>query len=153
MQYIAGIFVAIGSVVWWMVQNFLPFLIKKYGISAVKFAIQKSISVLVVLVTVSFYFAVIVFISESYTQFRAIAAFFQDPAALSSKVGVSSGLDNWECFIYLFNTSGMAAGFNSAIHFGLTVFIFLFFRGLYGITQKTTVIISAEVSKMLKTAY
>lgn len=153
MQSIAGIFIAIGSVVWWFVQKFLPFLIKKYGLGAVRFAIQKSISVLVVLVTVSFYFAVIVFISESYTQFRIIAAYFQDPAALSSKVGVSSGLGNWECFIYLFNTSGMAAGFNSAIHFGITVFIFFFFRSLYKITQKTTVIISAELSRLMRASY
>ena len=153
MQFIASIFVAIGSIIWWVVQNFLPYFVKKYGIGAVKFAIQKSISVLVVLVTVAFYASVIVFISESYTMFREISLFFQDPSILPSKVGVSEGQDLWSCFIYLLGCSGMSAGFNSAISFGITVFIFFFLRGLYAITQKTLTTVSAELKRMMRSVY
>lgn len=153
MQYIAGIFVAIGSAMWWLVQNFLPFFIKKYGRGAVRFAIQKSVSSLVILVTLAFYASVIVFISESYTMFREISQFLQDPTLLPSKVGVSGGQDLWSCFIYLFDCSGMRAGFNSGINFGITVFIFFFLRGLYSITQKTVSQLSAEIKRMMKSVY
>ena len=72
---------------------------------------------------------------------------------MPSKVGVSEGQDLWSCFIYLLDCSGMSAGFNSAISFGITVFIFFFLRGLYAITQKTVTTLSAEINKMMKSVY
>ena len=148
MAFLINIVVSLGSVIWWVVQKFFPFLIKKFGLMAVKGGIQKIISALVILVSVAFYGAVIVFISQTYTIFKDFVAILNNPAA--SSLGGGAGSKYLECFMNLLNASGIAAGFNAAFSFGISVLIFFFLRGLYSITQKTTKIISDEVSKSLK---
>jgi len=148
MKAIANFFSFFGAFVWWLVQKFFPFLIKKFGAAVVKFGIQKTISVVVVLVTVAFYGAVVVFISETYTIFRNFVAILNDPA--SSTLGGGSGSEYLSCFMNLLHASGIAAGFNAAFSFGISVLIFFFLRGLYSITQKSLKVISDEVAKSLK---
>ena len=148
MKYIANIFTYLAAFVWWVVQKFLPFIIKKYGAGTIKFAIQKVASALLILVTVTFYAAAIVFISDTYTMFRDFVAILNNPAA--SSFGGGAGSKYLECFMNLLHASGIAAGFNAAFSFGISVLIFFFLRGLYSITQKTVKYISDEVAKSLK---
>jgi len=136
----------IGSGIWWLVQTFFPFLIKKFGLVAVKTAIQKSISALVVLITVSFFGLIIIFISQIYTRFREVISIMNEPSSHLS--GVSA--DYFSCFLNLMHVSGIADGFNSAFSFGMSVLIFFMLKALYSITLKTAKTISDEVSKSLK---
>ena len=150
MSLIINIIAGIGSVLWWVIQKFFPYIIEKFSIKVVKGAIQKTISVLVIMVSISFYGAVIVFISQTYTMFRNFIAILNNPASSSSVLGGGSGSQYLACFMNLLHASGIAAGFNAAFSFGISVLIFFFLRGLYSITQKTTKLISDEVSKNLK---
>lgn len=135
------------SVVMFLVQKFLPFLIKKFGLGAVKFGIQKAASVAVVLTTVAFYAAFIIFISETVTQFKSLIGLFNNPAS-SGISGKSAEL--FSCFLNLLHVSGIANGFNSAMSFGIAVLIFFFTRGLYGATIKALKIVSDEINKSTK---
>ncbi len=148
MSVIVNILVMIGSAVWWLIQKFLPFLIKKFGAGAVKLGIQKTISALLVLVTVAFYAATIIFISQTYTMFRSVVAILNNPTA--NALGGGSGSEYLSCFMNLLHASGIAAGFNAAASFGISVLIFFFLRGLYAFTLKISRAISDEVSKSLK---
>lgn len=132
----------------WLFEKFLPFLVKKFGLGAVKFGIQKAASVVVVLVTVAFYSAFIVFISESFTRFKALIDLFNHPAANSGISGQSA--EYFSCFLNLLQVSGIASGFNSAMSFGMVVLIFFFTRGLYSATIKALKIVSDEISKSTK---
>jgi hypothetical protein len=80
--------------------------------------------------------------------FRSFVDILNNPAA--STLGSGAGSKYLACFMNLLNASGIAAGFNAAFSFGMSVLIFFFLRGLYSITQKTVKIISDEVSKSLK---
>ena len=147
MGLIVNILVAIGSFIWWLVQKFFPFLIKKFGLSSVKFAIQKLISAFVVSTAILFYAAVIVFINETFTIFRNFLALIESPS--SAGFG-GAGSEYVSCFFYLMDVSGVSAGFTAAFNFGLSVFIFFFFRGLYKITVQTSKLVSDEIAKNLK---
>ena len=145
MGFVINIITVIGTAIWWLIQKFFPFLIKKFGLGTVKMAIQKSISAVLILVTISFYGAVIVFISETYTRFRFLLEVINNPS--NAGFGNSQYLS---CFYSLLQSSGIAAGFNSAFAFGISVFIFFFLRGLYALTIKTLKLVSDEISKSLK---
>ncbi|WP_457744114.1 hypothetical protein, partial [Sulfurimonas sp.] len=94
----------------------------------------------------AFYSSVIIFISQTYTIFRNFVSILNNP---SSQV-TGSGSEYFSCFLNLLHASGIAAGFNAAFSFGLSVLIFFMLRGLYAITQKTLKMISDEVAKNLK---
>ena len=145
MAFLINIVTVIGTGIWWIIQKFFPFLVKKFGLSTVKMAIQKAISAVLILVTIAFYGSVIVFISETYTRFRFLLDVISNPS--SAGFGDSQYLS---CFYYLLQVSGISAGFNSAFAFGISVFVFFFLRGLYALTIKTLKLISDEVSKSLK---
>ena len=148
MKAIANVFSLIGAFIWWVVQKFLPFIIKKFGVIVVKSGIQKTISALVILITVAFYVAVFKFISDTYTMFRSVVAVLNDPTA--NALGGGAGSQYLSCFMNLLHASGIAAGFNAAASFGISVLIFFFLRGLYAFSLKISRAISDEVSKSLK---
>jgi len=137
----------IGSAIAFVVKKFFPFIIKKFGAYAVKGAIQKAVSAIVILITLSFYAAVLVFISETYTQFKAVLAILNDP---SSTVGGGDAGTYFNCFLNLMQSSGISNGFNSAFSFGISVFIFFFLRASYSMALKAAKTVSDEVSKNLK---
>ena len=140
--------IAVASGIWWIINKFFPFLIKKYGAGAVKLVIQKSISVLVIGVTISFYGAVIIFISETYTRFKFLIEMFNNPIGLGGLSGQSA--EYFSCFLNLLRASGISDGLESAFSFAMSVFVFFFLHSLYKITRKSLVIISNEVQSQLK---
>jgi len=146
MPLIINLVTAIGTGIMVLIQKFFPFLIKKFGFNAIKFGIQKIASVAVVLLTIAFYSAVIIFISETYTQFKAVLEIINTPTASMGGEASSS----FSCFLNLLNASGVSAGFNSAFSFFVSVMIFFFTRGLYSITSKSLKIVSDEISKSIK---
>jgi hypothetical protein len=148
MAFVINIITMIGTALWWVIQKFFPYIIKKFGILSVKAAIQKTISALVILITVAFFGAVLFFISQTYTIFRQFVAVLNNPA--STGLGGGAGSEYLSCFMNLLHASGIADGFNAAFSFGISVLIFFFLRGLYSIALKTTKIISDEVAKSLK---
>jgi hypothetical protein len=146
MKSLINIVTFIGTLVFWLVKKYFPYLLKKFGIGTVKFAIQKIITALLVIVTVTFYGMVIVFISETYTVFRDFIGILDNP----SSAGLGTGGVEFSCFLNLLHSSGIAAGFNAAFSFGISVFIFFFFNGAYHIAIDTLKILSDELSKSLK---
>jgi len=136
----------IAQFIWWLIQKWFPYLIKKFGIGSVKFAIQKTIQVLLISVTISFYAMVIIFINDAFTIFRQIVDLINNPGA--SLTGESSDL--FSCFLNLLSVSGIASGFNSAASFGISVLVFIFLRGLYTISLKALKTINEELHKSLK---
>ena len=147
MAVLVNIIVAIASAIFWFVQKFLPFLIKKYGIGAVKFAIQKVVTGFLILTTVAFYASVIVFISNTFTVFRNFLDLLNNPAA--SSFG-GNGASYIPCILYLLNVSGISAGFNAAFSFGLSVVVFMFLHKLYQISVRVLKIVSDELNKSLR---
>ena len=147
MGLVINVITALGSGIWWLVQKFFPYLVKKFGVAAVKFAIQKSISYLLVATTIAFYVAVIIFLNETFTQFREFMTLFSNP---SQYVQGQEATKYFSCFLNLLHVSGIASGFNSAFNFGISVFVFFFFRGMYRITISTLKILSDEIQKSLK---
>jgi len=143
---IISILGGIGTAVQFVIRKFFPFIIKKFGLGAVKFSIQKSASIAVVLVTVAFYGSVIIFISETYTMFHFIIDKINNP--MNGMGGEAAS--KFSCFLYLFAASGIKSGFTSAFSFFVSVMIFFFTRGLYSLTQKSLKIVSDEISKSTK---
>lgn len=140
----------IGSAIGFIIQKFFPYLIKRFGLTSVKLAIQKTASSIVILVTIAFYGAVVVFISETYSQFKIFIEILNNPS--SSQI-ISSNEQSTQilgCVMNLITVSGIASGFNSAFSFGMTILIFFFFNGAYKITQSSASIISKEISNNLK---
>ena len=148
MGILINLLVAFCSGIFWLIKKFFPFIIKKYGLGAVKFAIQKSITAFLVLTTVAFYASVIVFISNTFTVFRNFIAILQNPSSSSFMSGASS--EYLSCFLYLLNASGIASGFNAAFSFGISVLIFMFMHKLYQVSVRTLKLISDEISKSLR---
>lgn len=143
MWMLPNILASIATGVMWLIQKFFPFLIKKFGLGAIKFGIQKTASVAVVLVTLSFYSAVIIFISETYSVFNDVLNTINSPT--SGMSGSSS--EKFSCFLFLLDVSGIKSGFNSAFSFFVTVMLFFFTRGLYSLTVKSLKIVSDEINK------
>ncbi|WP_373002613.1 hypothetical protein [Sulfurimonas sp.] len=144
MPLIINLVTAIGTGLMFIIQKFFPFLIKKFGLGAVKFGLQKTASVAVVLIYVAFFGAVVIFISETYTQFNVVIDLINNPT--SSMSGDSAKY--FSCFLYLLNVSGIASGFNSAFSFFISVMIFFFTRGLYSIATKSMKAVSDELNKV-----
>ena len=133
-----------------IIMSVFGYLLKKFGIGAVKLFIQKAASVIVIGVTISFYASVIVFISETITQFRQVLAIINNPSASTVSTSTAQSRELLSCFINLYYASGMASGLNSAFSFFIVVVFFFFTRALYSMTQKSLKIISDEISKSLK---
>jgi len=146
MGVLISLLASLASAVMWIIQKFFPFLIKKFGLGAVKFGIQKAASIAVVLVTVSFYASVIIFISETYTMFHFVIDKISNP--MSGMSGDASA--KFSCFLYLLSASGIKSGLTSAFSFFISVMIFFFSRGLYSLTIKSLKIVSDEISKATK---
>jgi len=144
MGLIINILVAVASAILWLVKKFFPMLIKKYGLGSVKFAIQKTISALLVATTVAFYTSVVVFISQTFTVFRNFIELLNDPS--SSPFG-GSGSSMIPCILSLLDASGISAGFNAAFSFGISVLIFLFLHKLYQVSVRALKILSDELQK------
>ena len=129
-------------------KKFLPYIAKKFGLGAIKFGLQKTASVAVVAVTVAFYTAFLVFISETYTQFKDLIDLFNNPTSYGGMSATSTHY--FSCFLHLLNVSGIASGFNAAFSFGMTVLLFFFTRAFYTATIKALKIVSDEMSKATK---
>ena len=151
MGYVIQVAIGLGSFIAFLIKKFFPAFIKKFGMGVVKSAIQKVASSAVILMTVTFYGAVIVFISETYTQLKFIIEIINSPSTsnkISSMSGESGNLI--QCFLNLLHVSGIANGFNSAFSFFMSVLLFFLMRGLYKITRDSLVIVSDEIAKNLK---
>lgn len=146
MPLLINLVTAIGTGLMFIIQKFFPFLIKKFGLGAIKFGIQKTASVAVVVVTIAFYSAVLIFISETYTQFKVVIDIINSSSTSMS----GDSAKYFSCFLYLLDVSGISAGFNSAFSFFVSVMLFFFTRGLYSITSKSLKIVSDEISKSTK---
>lgn len=138
----------IGSGIFYLIKKFFPFLIKKFGAIAVKFGIQKVISLIVIGLNIAFFTAVLLFISETYTQLKGVFAIINNA---SSSISGGEASAAFSCFLNLMHVSGIAAGFNSAFSFGISVLVFFFLRSAYKIAVSSAKIVSDELSKTLKT--
>jgi len=136
----------VAQFIWWLIQKWFPYLIKKFGIGSVKFAIQKTIQVLLITTTIAFFGMVIVFINDAFTIFRQVVELLNNPGANLSGESASY----FSCFLNLLSVSGIASGFNSAASFGISVLIFIFLRGAYTIAIKALKTINEELYKSLK---
>jgi len=145
MSMIVNILTFVGTVLFWFVKKFFPFLIKKFGLLSVKMAIQKTVSAFLIVVIVAFFGFFVIFLSNVYTEFRNLILLLNNPSSFIS----GSALEYFNCFLNLLHTSGIASGFTSAFSFGMSVFIFFFLRGLYSTTIKVVRSISDEVHKNL----
>ncbi len=135
----------IGAFVSFLVVTFVPFFVKKFGAYIVKSTIQKTASIIVIGLNISFFSAVLVFISETYTRFKGVIDIINN-----AKVSGSEASSVFSCFLNLLHASGIASGFNSAFSFLITVVIFFFIRAAYAITLKSAKTVSDEISKNLK---
>ena len=147
MGLIVNIVVSIASGIFWVIKKFLPKLIKKFGVGAVKFGIQKTVTALLVVTTVAFYTSVVVFISQTFTVFRNFIELLNNPS--SSPFG-GSGSSMIPCILSLLDASGISAGFNAAFSFGISVLIFLFLHKLYQVSVRALKIVSDELQKSLR---
>ena len=146
MGFIISAIASIGSVLFWVVKKFFPTLIKKFGLGAVKYGIQNFISGIIIVITIAFWSAMVYFITESYSYFKQFLNLISNPTG-QSQFGSSQYL---ECFMNLLQSSGIAAGFNSAIVFTLMILIFMFSLIVYRTALSSLKLVSDEVSKSLK---
>jgi len=150
MAIIIEILIAVGSAIWWVVKTFFPYLIKRFGIGTVKFFIQKSISAILILMTGVFFFAVLAFISKTYTIFKNFTMLLNNPAHSALATSSPRGVEIINCFMNLLHASGIATGLNAAFAFGISVLIFIFLYALYTTSLRVVKLISDEVSKSLR---
>lgn len=146
MTKIVAVIGFVAQFIWWLIQKWFPYIIKKFGIGSVKFAIQKTIQVLLITTTIAFFGMVIVFINDAFTIFRQVVELLNNPGANLSGESASY----FSCFLNLLSVSGIASGFNSAASFGISVLIFIFLRGAYTIAIKALKTINEELYKSLK---
>lgn len=150
MSLVVNVLTFIASGILWLFKKFLPFLSKKFGIGALKFAARKASAFLLVSVTVAFYAAFIVFIAETY---NVLSAFINSLNSGAVSFPGTSGSQYIGCAYYLLNASGISAGLSSAFTFGLAVFAFLFLHSLYTSTIQVLKILDHQVSELFKTLY
>lgn len=146
MTFIINALLALGSGIFWIVQKFFPFLLKKFGLVSVKFGIQSTISALVFVVTLAFWAAFVVFITETYSQFKVFIALISNPT-LNNLGG--QGQDYIACFMYLLEASGISNGLNSAFSFTIMLLLFMFSLVLYKTAISTLKLVSDELSKLI----
>jgi hypothetical protein len=150
MPFIINAIISIGSGLFWLVKKFFPFIIKKFGLASVKYGIQLSISSLIFLVTLSFWGAFIVFIVETYSQFKAFLALISNPATSTAATG--QGQEYLACFMYLMDVSGISNGLNSAFSFTIAILIFMFSHVLYKTAINVLKLVSDELAKLINAA-
>lgn len=136
----------IANAIGFILIQFFPFLIKKFGVGAVKIGIQKGISVLLVLTSISFYGLVLTFISETYTVFKSFIVILNNPM---SSVSGGQASEAFGCFLNLLHASGIASGFNSAFSVLVSILIFFFTNMAYRSTIRVMKVVSEEVNKSL----
>ncbi|MBD3843976.1 MAG: hypothetical protein IE909_19290 [Campylobacterales bacterium] len=141
----------IGSAIFWVVKKFFPKLVKKFGISAVGFGIQKAISILLITVVIAFWTAFIVFLNQSLTLFYDFLEILNNPTTSTTLNQQSSEI--LTCFFALLNVSGVTSGFNSGFAVTLGILIFLFTHVLYQTALQVLSLVSDQIHKMLKSAY
>lgn len=147
MKFIIDALIAIGAGLYWVITKFFPVLAKKFGLAPIKYAIQLSVSSLITLTTVAFWSAFVVFIVETYNQFKAFLLVISNPATSSASTG--QGQDYLACFMHLMNASGMANGMSSAFSFTIAILLFMFSHILYKTALQVLKLVSDELSKLI----
>lgn len=146
MNFIINALVAVGTAIYWVVETFFPFLLKKFGLAAVKFFIQKSISVLLLTTTLTFWGAFVVFIVGAYVQFKDLIVIISNP---SSEVASGVAYSYFSCFLHLLDVSGFSSGFTAGFSFTIAIFVWMFSLTLYTTAIHTLKLFSDELSKLL----
>ncbi len=136
----------IGSFFSWIVEKAVPYLAKKIGIGAAKYATQNLFSLILYFVVFAYWTASVYFITESYRIFRDFLDLISNPTA-NTQFGSSQYL---ECFMNLLQSSGIATGFNAAISFTMLILLFMFSVAVYSSATITVKRISDEVFKNIK---
>ena len=148
MSYVISAITSIGMGLFWLVQEFFPFIVKKFGLGAIKSSIQTVISSFVIIVTIAFWAAMVTFITTTYTYFKDFLIVISNPMSSSSAAG--NGSEYISCFIELLQVSGIASGFNSAVGFTMIMLVFMFSLIVFRTARSSLTLISDEVDKNLK---
>lgn len=146
MQFIINALVGLGTAIFWLVETFFPYLLKKFGLAAVKFAIQKTVSALLIALIIAFWGVVTTFLVTFYGQFKDVMDIVSSPA---SHVGGGVAGSYFSCFLTLLDASGFSSGFRSGIAVTISIFIFMITRVLYETAIYSLKLFSDELGKLL----
>lgn len=139
MGFIFSFIAWFGTAFTWLLKDFAPSILKRFGIGAITGVIQKAVSVIVIGLTVAFFGFTIYFISQVYSAFRNFLDY-------SSNLG--NGGDQWvSCFLNLLHASGIAQGVTMAMPFLMFVLVFYFGYAAYRIVLLVSKTISDETFK------
>lgn len=144
MNWINNAINGIGSGLYWVVKKWFPAEAKKLGAIVFKGAIQKSLSAIIVTISVAFWGAFVTFVVSVYNEFSDFMSLITNPA--SSVAG--AGSEYLSCFFHLLNVSGFSAGLNSAFAFTIMVLLFSFTLFIYTFVKNTLKHISDELHKV-----
>ncbi|MFA5234887.1 MAG: hypothetical protein WC390_10855 [Sulfurimonas sp.] len=148
MPFIINLLTSLGTGIYWVVKKFFPALIKKFGLASVIYGIQFSVSSLIFIVTFAFWGGFVVFVTETYSQFKAFLDLIVNPATSSAATG--QGQDYLACFMLLMDSSGMSNGISSAFSFTIMILLFMFSHILYRTALGVLDLVSNEIAKLIK---
>lgn len=145
MQYLIYGITSFGTLIVEFIKKYWPKLIAKFGWQVIALTIQKAFSAIIIAMVTSFWVGFISFVAFSYVR---VSAFMETLNTLPSVGG--GGSYQWiSCFAYLMNSSGINAGFTSALPLLASSIIFVLSTVLYTVTKELLVVIGNELSKHL----
>lgn len=143
MGYLISFFAWFGPAFAWLIKEFLPRIAKRLGLGLILGAIQKTISVIVVVFVIAFFGIVINFALSMFSELSNFINYLSNVSSTSS----------WaSCAIYMIQVTGIAQGIQMAAPFYLGVIVFFFIYAGYKIFHVVLKTISDETSKTIESS-
>lgn len=143
MGFLISFFGWFGTAFTWLIKEFLPRITKRFGLGLILGAVQKSISVIVVVFVISFFGIVISFALRMFSELSNFINYISSVATQGT----------WaSCAVYMIQVSGIAQGIQMAAPFYLGVIVFFFIYGAYKIMYIVLKTISDETSKTIESS-
>ncbi len=147
MMFFVNLLSALGNGIYWIITKFFPILVKKFGLLSIKAFTQKTVSALLIAVSLAFWAAFVVFLTTAYNKFSDFLTLISNPSSSSATSG--QGGEYLACFFHLMDVSGISSGLNSAFAFTIMILLFSFTQVLYSVAKDTLKHVSDELNKIL----